>query len=374
MGNRRNFFDSDYQRYVVGINGDFNIKDNGFISRFGYDSGFVYEHYQQQATFTGYPDQDGIIALIGANLFNPFIGQFAPITGNAPTYVNGVPTGMTAPYDNTSARIPIGLGGASSLSHSFFYERDWLADAKVNMHLFPNLWNGGVDLAMGYEHREIQQHSVADFVESPNTKTLQEVNSFFTELNLPIVRSTMNVPFIRSLELALAWRYEKFDDSDSYTKQTGSFDNSNPNEDFGGTPRLSLRYQPIADVTLRASWGQSFRSPFPADLFSPTLEDFPVVFDPVQGNTLQPPLGVWNRGNPNLQPEKTDAYSAGVVWTPKFLPGFTMTVDWYQLFTTDLIVSGNDFAQVLLTTNVIDPDGCGNGSGLRRLPEVRGLE
>ena len=37
-------------------------------------------------------------------------------------------------------------------------------------------------------------------------------------------------------------------------------------------------------------------------------------------------------------PEKTDAYSAGIVWTPKFLPGFTMTVDWYQLFTTDLIL------------------------------------
>jgi iron complex outermembrane recepter protein len=373
VGNRRAFFDSDYQRYVVGINGDFNIKDNGFISRFGYDSGFVYEHYQQQITFTGYPDRDGTIALIGANLFNPFIGQFAPITGNAPTYVNGVPTGLTAPYDNTSARIPTGLGGASSLSHLFFYERDWLADAKVNMHLFPNLWNGGVDLAMGYEHREIQQHSVADFVESPSTKTLQEVNSFFTELNLPIVRSTMNVPFIQSLELALAWRYEKFDDSDSYTKQTGSFDNSNPNEDFGGTPRVSLRYQPIADITLRASWGQSFRSPFPSDLFSPPMGGGPVVFDPVQGNTLQPPLGVWNRGNVNLQPEKTDAYSAGVVWTPKFFPGFTMTVDWYQLFTTDLIVTADDFAQVLLTTNVIDPDGCGNGSGDPAAPGGTGL-
>ena len=39
LGGRRSFFDQDYQRYVAGINGDFNIKDNGFISRFGYDSG-----------------------------------------------------------------------------------------------------------------------------------------------------------------------------------------------------------------------------------------------------------------------------------------------------------------------------------------------
>ena len=88
-----------------------------------------------------------------------------------------------------------------------------------------------------------------------------------------------------------------------------------------------------------------------------------MLFDPVQRVTLQPPNGVWQGGNTNLQPEKTDAYSAGVVWTPKFLPGFTMTVDWYQLFTTDLILSPADNAQVLLSLGVVDPDGCGNGSG-----------
>ena len=193
LGDRRSFFDHDYQRYVAGINGDFNIKDNGFISRFGYDSGFVYEHFQEQRIDAGDATRSGIRSLIAQNLFNPFIGQFAPITGNAPTYVNGVPTGLTAPYDNTSARTDVSQGGASYLGHSFFFERDWLYDAKINVHLFPNLWNGGIDLALGYEHREIQQHSVPDpvqaagdqlgFNQSPNTKTLQEVDSFFTELN-----------------------------------------------------------------------------------------------------------------------------------------------------------------------------------------------
>jgi outer membrane receptor protein involved in Fe transport len=100
---------------------------------------------------------------------------------------------------------------------------------------------------------------------------------------------------------------------------------------------------------VRASWGQSFQSPAPGSLFNPVVQGFPVLFDPVQRVTLQPPLGVWQGGNVNLQPEKTDAYSAGVVWTPKFLPGFTMTMDWYQLFTTDLILSPGDNAQVLLS-------------------------
>jgi hypothetical protein len=40
-----------------------------------------------------------------------------------------------------------------------------------------------------------------------------------------------------------------------------------------------------------------------------------------------------------------------------------MTVDWYQVFTTDLILSPANFAQVLLSSGVLDPDGYGNGSG-----------
>jgi iron complex outermembrane receptor protein len=387
LGGRRDFFDKDYYRYVAGINGDFNFKDNGFISRFGYDTGFVYEHLNYLRIDSGDGTRSGIRNLIGMNLFNPFIGQFAPITGFAPTYVNGVPTGLTAPYDNTSARALVENGGASYIGHSLFLERDFAYNANINAHLFPNLWNGGIDLAVGYEHHEIQQHSIPDpvqvagdqlgFNQSPNTKTKQKVDSVFFEFGIPIITSTMNIPFARSLDLSIAWRYEKFNDEDQTpldpTRAFASFDNVNQNENFGGAPRVSLRYQPIADITLRASWGQSFRSPLPSDLFSPVLQDFPVLFDPVQGNTLQPPLGVWRGGNTALKPEKTDAYSAGVVWTPKFFPGFTMTADWYQLFTTDLILSGNDFAQVLLSNNVIDPDGCGNGSGSPEAPGGTGL-
>ena len=248
---------------------------------------------------------------------------------------------------------------------------------KINMHLFPNLWNGGIDLAGGYEHRNIQQTNVADVVIDSNDalgfnqgvspKYRQEVDSWFWELGIPIVTSAMNVPFIRSLDLDIAWRREEFSDTNlkiiagsSPALPTASFVNANPDEDFGGSPRVSLRYQPIADITLRASWGQSFRSPSPTELFAPVFQNFPGLNDPGRG-TIQPQDGVWEGGNPGLIPETTDAYSAGIVWTPKFLPGFTMTVDVYQLFTTNLVLDPDSFAQVLVTTNVIDPDGCGLG-------------
>ncbi len=372
LGLRKSFFDSDYYRYTAGVNGDFNFKDNGFISRFGYDSGFVYERYDNLRIDAGDAQFTPLAAEIAAGNFDPFIGQAAATAGVAPIYnAAGVQIG-TAPYDNRAAALR-----ASYLGHSEFYERDWLADFKANAHLFPNLWNGGVDLAAGYEHREQAAHSVPDPVQangdqlgfnaSPNTKTQQAVNSVFVELSVPLVTSTMNVPFVRSLDFSVAWRYEKFNDTDQEpldpANSTASFDNVNHNEDFGGTPRVTLRYQPIADLTLRASWGQSFLSPSPTALFNPVTQNFPVVFDPVNRVTLQPPSGVFQGGNTALTPETTDSYTAGVVWTPKFLPGFTMTADGYQLFTTNLLLPAANVAQVLLSQGVIDPDGCGGGSG-----------
>jgi iron complex outermembrane receptor protein len=396
LTNRRSFYDKDYYRYVAGINGDFNFADNNFISRFGYDSGYVYERLNYQRIDSGDARRSYLRALIapvgftppvgGAQLpvaatgtFNPFIGINAPIIGTAPTYINGVPTGLTAPYDNTTAAADWTQGGASYIAHSFFYERDWLADVKLNAHLFPKLWNGGIDIAGGYERRTINQKQIPDpvqasndqlgFNQSPLLKFRQEVESWFFELNIPFVTSTMNVPWIRSLDMSIAWRREEFNDSNlllvtgSPIQTSATFVNENPDENFKGSPRVSLRYQPIADVTLRASWGQSFRSPSPNELFTPVFENFPVVFDPVRGETLQPPSGVWEGGNPNLIPETTDAYSVGIVWTPKFFPGFTMTLDLYQLFTTNLVLDADSFAQVLLSSGVADPDGCGLVAG-----------
>jgi iron complex outermembrane receptor protein len=386
LGLRRSFFDNDYYRYVVGFNGDFTIKDNAFISRFGYDTGFVYERYDDLETDSGDAQFTPLFAEIEAGNFNPFVGIGGPVIGSAPTYTTdpvtglSVPTGVSAPYNNIAA-----AQRAAFLGHSEFYEHDFLYDAKINAHLFPNLWDGGWDFAAGYEHRQIRQHSVPDPVQAngdqlgfnaaPNTKTTQEVDSFFVELGIPIITSTMNIPWVKSLDIEIAWRYEKFDDRDNYSKATATFDNPNPDEDFGGSPRVSLRYQPFADLTLRAAWGQSFLAPGPTALFNPVAENFPQLFDPYKGVTLQPPGGTWQGGNVLLKPEKTDAYSAGLVYTPKWLPGFTMTIDWYQLYTKDLILNGANFAALALTANgnsllqggpavFVDPDGCGGGSPL----------
>ncbi len=314
-----------------------------------------------------------------AGNFNIFIGQFAPISGTVPIYNNNDPTAPnfqngvsigTASYDNAAA-----AARASFIAHTRFLDRSYLVDAKFNAHLFPNLYNGGIDIAGGYEHRQLRVETIADPTQAQNdqlgfngaaaSKTTQVVDSVFGELAIPFVTSTMNIPGLYSFELSLAYRYEKFNDSNNFVKgQTASFDNSNPDEDFGGSPRAAIRYQPIADLTLRATASQSFQAPSPAQLFAPVIQDFPLISDPQTGNVLQPPLGVFEGGNPALSPEKTDSYTAGLVYSPSYVRGLTLTADYYQLFTTGLIIDPASFAQVLVTQNVVDPDGFGEGSAL----------
>jgi iron complex outermembrane receptor protein len=370
LGNRESFFDKDYWRYTVGVNGDFNFHDNGFISRFGYDSGYVYSRFDEQKIDSGDATRSQLRAAIAGTLvpgvfFNPFIGQNAPLIGSAPTYfANGVPTGVMAPYNNL-----VTAQAASYIGHSFFNERDWLGDMKVNAHLFPNLWNDGIDLAGAYERRMTNQKQLADpvqasgdqlgFTQLPPFKYRQEVDSWFFDLVVPLVISTMNVPLVRSLELDVAWRREDFNVTNvllipaSPVQTSAGFTNENPDENFGGSPSVSLRYQVIPDLMLRASWRQSIRAPNFEELFTPATQVFPVLFDP--GSPPEFPPQILVGGNPAVKPETTDSYSAGVVWTPSFAPGFGITMDWYQLYTTNVILNGNDFAQVLLDRNIIAP-------------------
>ena len=89
LGNRRSFFDFDFYRYVIGINGSFNIKDNDFINQLGYDTGFLYERQDNIQTDSGDAKRSVIVdAIDGIDLdgdgveetfFNPFIGQSAPV-------------------------------------------------------------------------------------------------------------------------------------------------------------------------------------------------------------------------------------------------------------------------------------------------------
>jgi len=374
LGNRTNVFDKDLWRWVIGANGEFTFADNAFISRMGYDTGIVYERFDVVNTLGGDAQFTPLAEEIAAGNFNPFIGQNAPTSGVAPIYDGFGNQIGTQAFDNVAA-----ARRAAYLGHSLFHQKNFVYDIAINASLFPNLWNGGIDVAGGYQRQYQQEHSIPDpvtaagdqlgFSAAPNFKFRQEASAWYAEVKIPLVTSTMNVPLVYNFGVDYAFRFEEFDVTDLTNPgphQSATFDN-------GGNSRVTVRYQPIPDLLLRGTWGESYRSPTPDVLFTPVFQDFPVVFDSVTGSTLQPPEGVWQRGDTNAQPEVTTNWTAGLVYSPKFVPGFTISADWYQIYTTDLILNGNQFAQVLLTQGVVDPDGFGNGSGTVDGPGGPGL-
>ena len=134
------------------------------------------------------------------------------------------------------------------------------------------------------------------------------------------------------------------------------------------TYKLAGDWAPTSDVRFRASFQRAVRAPNVIELFTAQgLGLFDIDGDPcgpVTAGVIQATLaqcqatgvsaGQWRTagltspagqyqqlggGNPNLDPESADTYTYGVVFTPSFLPGFSLSVDYYSIEVTDLISS-----------------------------------
>src|SRR5690606_32082957 len=77
----------------------------------------------------------------------------------------------------------------------------------------------------------------------------REVKAAFGELFVPLVGAGNRVTGIEALELSIAARYEHY-------------------SDFGEdvTPKFGLRWQPVDTLSLRATYGESFKAPTVTDM------------------------------------------------------------------------------------------------------------
>ena len=72
----------------------------------------------------------------------------------------------------------------------------------------------------------------------------KQVWAVFTQVNIPVFSDMNAIPFFKKLELEASWRHDQY-------------------SDVGGTsnPKLAFNWSPIDDLTIRGSWGTSFRAP-----------------------------------------------------------------------------------------------------------------
>ena len=140
----------------------------------------------------------------------------------------------------------------------------------------------------------------------------------YGELSLPLVGATNRMPFIDALRLSAALRYERYEGIDEVA-----------------TPKLGLVYAPVRDITLRYSWGRSFKIPtlnqvnqvregvlFSASLFSPQ----PTPPLPAGATVL-----LLAGGNPDLRAERATASTFTVEFKPRFLDGLRVEASWFDI-------------------------------------------
>nr|WP_315211745.1 TonB-dependent receptor [uncultured Duganella sp.] len=139
----------------------------------------------------------------------------------------------------------------------------------------------------------------------------RKVNSAFAELSIPV---------LKSVEVNLSGRDDKYDD-------VGNTFNWKSN----------VRWQPVKQLVLRASYGTGFRAPSLVDLWTPqTLGTSEQFTDPLTGETGRQ-VNSLTGGNPNLKPEESKQYSFGAVWQPASTT--SIGVDFFNIKITDILAT-----------------------------------
>ncbi|NNM76241.1 TonB-dependent receptor [Sphingomonas sp. ID1715] len=185
-----------------------------------------------------------------------------------------------------------------------------------------------------------------------------DVYEAFGELIAPIVQDK---PFFQSLTFEGGIRYSH------YTVDAPTSPGYNTT-----TWKAGGSWEPVSSLKIRGNYARSVRAPNINELFLPAttgltaLADDPCASIDDEGNTIRgaptgtlraiclgqgapiaqlgfipvPTAGQGNAtggGNVNLRPEKANSYTIGAVFQPEFLPGFSISVDYYNIKVKDAI-------------------------------------
>ncbi len=182
------------------------------------------------------------------------------------------------------------------------YQESWqkVIDAKFTGFPF-KLPAGPFGFAIGGEYRNegfLVTDSPEIFIGSvpiQNINTNRGVYSAYLELSVPLVSPQMKIPGIYSMDLSLAGRHDHYD---------GISKDAN-------VPKMTLRWQPIQDLTLRAYFGNSFVAPTLYQLYGPASQGFTTPYNlptgPLPGSSHGDPAVA---GSVRLQSEPGPVHGA----------------------------------------------------------------
>lgn len=211
---------------------------------------------------------------------------------------------------------------------------DYVIDSNASPTAVVNCYGLRLCGALGTTNGHVAQLPGAGFITSANqpyvTQTLWDNNTLPSvaanqsvweisgEVAIPLLK---DIPLVQSLELDVAGRHIDYSIS-------GPVD----------TWKVGVNYHMNNDVSFRSTTSVDIRAPTLNDLYSPATSNSGPFLDPL---TNFNPGGIQtiSGGNPNLIPEVARTYTGGVVLTPTFIPGLTMSADYYTITLTNAITS-----------------------------------
>jgi iron complex outermembrane receptor protein len=151
----------------------------------------------------------------------------------------------------------------------------------------------------------------------------QNVWELALESEVPVLK---DLPLIQAFELNLAGRYTNYSVSGS-----------------AQTWKIGFNWNVVDSLRFRGTTSIDIRAPTLNDLFQPAtllqnvFTDLHV--DLPGGAHYAGTTAFSSQGNPNLMPEVARTYTVGAVWTPDFVSGLTMSLDYYRIHMANAIGS-----------------------------------
>jgi iron complex outermembrane recepter protein len=340
------------QLFDVGLRGEMG-EFGDYFKTWNWEMGFRYSRNEGQRLSIGEVSQPGLRdALLDtdpATAFDPFGGFFRQNTARARQQV------YVTLHNSGEYELPIGY-------------------ATFNGDLF-NLPAGPVSFAIGGEYdaprftrdRDALNNTFQTIgsVDGQSYRVNRDIWGIYEEVRVPVTSPTWNFPGFYSFEVDFAEREEWYSNNTSTVLPSGLFPGLQAAHSTYNAqkPKVSLRWQPldpkyIGAVTLRGSYSEAFHAPTLAELTPASSQGFPLVADPFSTQT-EPQIEERVIGNPNLHPEVAYEWTYGIVYSPKWIKGLTLSADWWHIDMRDIVSAVG--AQFLIESNPPTPGVQQNG-------------
>jgi len=257
------------------------------------------------------------------------------------------PTNGCVPWNLMGENVNTDAGRAYLVGTSYTYQKliQNVWEATVGGEPF-EIWAGPVSVSANVAYRQEKVRSIVD----PNSQATNwfggNYKPLIGQVNVKEAAFETVVPLAKDTSFAESWDFNGAVRATDYSTSG-----------FVVTWKAGTTYTPIPDVKFRVTRSRDIRAPNLNELFAAgTGSQVNLPLDPFNGSSPQyRGLAV---GYPGLKPEKADTLGIGIVLSPRFVDGLTVSVDYWDIKMKDAIGPISAQATVDLCYSNARPDLC----------------